>query len=471
MGCGDGDAQAHASGPRVRRGAQLLPSYGRSPARSLAASATLTAPGQEGYWDSIFQNPNGNTGFFPACKAQYNETWIRDLWLANGTYEGPAFRDINTSASCSVGVHDLCDLPSRTECPPYPGFPNAEVPRCTYVDETFADSVVQMIEAHDPTVPLFLFWAPHTVHTPLQVPAAYLDKFGFIPDWRRRRYHAMVSYMDDRISNVVDALTRKGMLGDSAIFFSADNGGPIYDNGAGGANNYPLRGGKASSFEGGIRVNAFVSGGAVPEHMRGSKLQGLSTIWGASAQPGRRRHAADSPPADWYATFASGIAGLTDIEDKAALEAGVPPLDSLNLWPYITGRARTSPRTEVAVGTGNGEVDGLIKELDGGLYKILLGPQSCDGWTGPQCPNASYRTPPTGKCAPCFFRLDTDPTEHNDLANSTEPAAVAAAAALTKRVNELEETSWAPDRGTQDPVSCLTAMGKYAGFWGPWISV
>ena len=54
-----------------------------------------------------------------------------------------------------------------------------------------------MVEAHDPAVPLFTFWAPHIVHTPLQVPAAYYHKFNFIAPTdkvthERQIYHAMV---------------------------------------------------------------------------------------------------------------------------------------------------------------------------------------------------------------------------------------------------------------------------------------
>lgn len=66
-------------------------------------------------------------------------------------------------------------------------------------------------------------------------------------------------------------LKRKGMWDNLLFVFSTDNGGPIYYNGSAGANNYPLRGGKMNNFEGGIRGNAFVSGGFLPPSVRGTK--------------------------------------------------------------------------------------------------------------------------------------------------------------------------------------------------------
>ena len=66
-----------------------------------------------------------------------------------------------------------------------------------YEDSLLAEQLIDMVEAHDPTVPLFTFWAPHIVHTPLQVPAAYYHKFNFIAPTdkvthERQIYHAMV---------------------------------------------------------------------------------------------------------------------------------------------------------------------------------------------------------------------------------------------------------------------------------------
>ena len=49
------------------------------------------------------------------------------------------------------------------------------------------------------------------------------------------------------------------------LVFSADNGGIGVL-----GNNYPLRGHKHDPWEGGTRVTAFLSGGVVPAHLRGT---------------------------------------------------------------------------------------------------------------------------------------------------------------------------------------------------------
>merc|ERR1719408_963756 len=115
----------------------------------------------------------------------------------------------------------------------------------------------------------------------------------------------MVYYVDEAIGNVTRKLKTEGLWDNTLVVLHADNGGPIYNSGTAGANNYPLKGGKMSNWEGGIRVNAFVSGGFLPEKVRGTKNDGLMAGW------------------DWYATFA-GLAGV-DPTDYRAQKAGLPP--------------------------------------------------------------------------------------------------------------------------------------------------
>ena len=49
-----------------------------------------------------------------------------------------------------------------------------------YEEALFRDHVLNVINNHDPSTPLFLYYAPQIVHTPIQVPARYVAKFSFI---------------------------------------------------------------------------------------------------------------------------------------------------------------------------------------------------------------------------------------------------------------------------------------------------
>ncbi len=66
------------------------------------------------------------------------------------------------------------------------------------------------------------------------------------------------------------------------------------------------RRGRASNFQGGIRVKAGVSGGVIPHAMSGGTLAGLTCVW------------------DMYETFAS-VGGVADYTDHQAAAAGLPP--------------------------------------------------------------------------------------------------------------------------------------------------
>ena len=54
--------------------------------------------------------------------------------------------------------------------------------------------------------------------------------------------------------------------------------GILCQTGEAGANNHPLRGGKYSFFEGGIRANSFASGGLLPKGVRGTVQHGLMHV-------------------------------------------------------------------------------------------------------------------------------------------------------------------------------------------------
>ena len=78
---------------------------------------------------------------------------------------------------------------------------------------------------------------------------------GFLPS-ARPIYAAVVDGLDQAIGKVLDTLANEGIEEETIILFSSDNGGAAYA--GGGADNFPLRGGKGDTYEGGIRVIAAV---------------------------------------------------------------------------------------------------------------------------------------------------------------------------------------------------------------------
>ncbi len=75
---------------------------------------------------------------------------------------------------------------------------------------------------------------------------------------------AQIAVLDDCVSDVVGALKDNGLWDDTLLVLSSDNGA-AYSYG----DTFPLRGFKNSSFEGGVRVPTFVSGGHLDQQRRG----------------------------------------------------------------------------------------------------------------------------------------------------------------------------------------------------------
>jgi len=125
-----------------------------------------------------------------------------------------------------------------------------------YLTDREAAEAVAFIEANRER-PFFLYLAHHGVHAPIQgkpeVVARYAAKRPDVPP-KRAAYAAMVESVDDSVGAIQDALDRLEIRDRTAIFFTSDNGGQ-----ASITDMQPLRGGKGSAYEGGVRVPFIVS--------------------------------------------------------------------------------------------------------------------------------------------------------------------------------------------------------------------
>jgi arylsulfatase A-like enzyme len=119
-----------------------------------------------------------------------------------------------------------------------------------YLTDEFSDEAVSFIGRHK-AEPFFLYLAYNAPHSPLQASEKYLARFKDIKDGKRRTYAAMVSAVDDGVGEVLAKLRELGIEENTMMVFLSDNGGPTSDNAS---DNRPLRGGKGSLTEGGIRV-------------------------------------------------------------------------------------------------------------------------------------------------------------------------------------------------------------------------
>lgn len=270
-----------------------------------------------------------------------------------------------------------------------------------YLTDAFAREALAFLDRHAKgPQPWLLFLTFNAVHTPMQAADKYLQRFPDIADQTRRTYAAMLSAMDDAIGAVLGKLRAAGVEDNTLVFFISDNGGPPVN----GSRNTPLRGHKATTWEGGIRVPYLVQ-------------------WKAKLPAGK--------------VYDQPVIQL-DIVPTALAAAGVEiksewKLDGVNLLPFLTGE-KSGPPHEALYWRFGAQM--AIRKGD---WKLVKAP-------GSGTMDQATRRGTADLAGAQLFNLANDIGEQNDLA-AQQPDKVKELSAAWERWNaELVEPSWVPSR-------------------------
>ncbi len=127
-----------------------------------------------------------------------------------------------------------------------------------HIEDRMAKEAIAFMETNQDK-PFFLNYWMFSVHAPFDAKQSFIEKHRGRVDpqdpQRSPTYAAMIESMDDAVGSLLDTLDRLNLSERTIIVFASDNGGNMYNevDGTTPTSNAPLRGGKATMYEGGVR--------------------------------------------------------------------------------------------------------------------------------------------------------------------------------------------------------------------------
>jgi arylsulfatase A-like enzyme len=186
-----------------------------------------------------------------------------------------------------------------------------------HIEDRTAAEAIRFLEAHKDR-PFFLNYWMFSVHAPFQAKEKLIARYRKKADPKNPQrcptMGGMIHTMDACVGKVLAALDRLGLADNTLVIFTSDNGGNMYSNvdGLPPTSNFPLRGGKAMIYEGGVRVP-------------------LIAVWPGKIRPGATSDALTSS-IDFYPTLLE-VAGAKGKPGQV--------VDGVGILPVLRGTGRS----------------------------------------------------------------------------------------------------------------------------------
>ncbi len=175
------------------------------------------------------------------------------------------------------------------------------------LNRIYTEEAVKFIQEHQ-NGPFYLYLAHNAVHVPIHPGPEFAGHSG------HGRYYDWVEESDWSVGRVMDTLRELHLEQNTLVFFTSDNG-PWLKHGKDAGSAAPLRGGKFTTWEGGLRESTFA--------------------WWPGHIPAGRVCDAVTGEIDLLPTFVS-LAGGTVPTDR--------PIDGANMSDLLLGKSEVSPR-------------------------------------------------------------------------------------------------------------------------------
>ena len=272
-----------------------------------------------------------------------------------------------------------------------------------YLTDVFTKKAVNYIKENKDK-PFFLHLSHMAPHGPFQAQRKYYEMFDHIDDHNKRVYYAMIKNLDNSVGEIKKTLESEGILDNTLIIFTSDNGGATYTRAT---NNSPYNGGKMSNFEGGT---------IVPMMMQ----------WNNKIKPQQN-----------YSHMVSLLDIVPTILDAVKSPSLSNKYDGVSLLPFFESEDR-KPHNELFWKTG------YVKSIVSKNYKLHINEKE----------NFKF-----------LINLEKDPQEGNNLISKYPEKAEELTLKLNNWIKDLQEPKWDSNADVSIPINNSENSKRYFFPW------